>query len=74
MNEKDAKFFRPLWLRIAITVFVGAWFCWETLYTHESMWMVITAAAFAYCVWNFFLRFPKDQPAASPPTDETPKQ
>ena len=39
--------------------------------------MGITAVGVVYCVWNFFLRFPKDAPAmpatpAPASTDEPP--
>ena len=34
----------------------------------------ITAVGVVYCVWNFFLRFPKDAPAAPAASDEPPKQ
>jgi hypothetical protein len=30
------------------------------------MWIAITSVGLVYCVWNFFLRFPKDQPGAPP--------
>ncbi len=26
----------------------------------DQLWITITAIAVAYCVWNFFLRYPKD--------------
>jgi len=81
MNERDAKFFRPLWIRIGLTVGLAAWFVGETLLSHDQLWMGITAIGTVYCVWNFFLKFPKDVPASpaaatgetSPPV-EPPKQ
>jgi hypothetical protein len=66
MNQKDADFFRPLWRRVAITAVVAAWCAYESFFSHDQMWIVITLAALVYCMWNFFLRFPKDQPAAPP--------
>jgi hypothetical protein len=68
MNERDVKFFRPLWIRILVTGIVVAWFLVETILGHDAMWITITAAGVLYCVWNFFLRFPRDTPAA----DSTP--
>ncbi|HEX4296951.1 MAG TPA: hypothetical protein VHZ56_02935 [Devosia sp.] len=73
MNERDVKFFRPLWIRLLITGLVAVWFCVETLYTHEQIWMFATGAALAWAVWNLFLRFPKDVPAAAT-SEEPPKQ
>jgi hypothetical protein len=42
--------------------------------------MGITGIGVVYCVWNFFLRFPRDVPAeapaaaSAPPAEEPPKQ
>ena len=77
MNERDTNFFRPLWIRLLVTGIVAAWFVVEVVFSHDQLWMGITAVGVVYCVWNFFLRFPKDTPAAPAapaPTDETPKQ
>jgi hypothetical protein len=70
MNERDTNWFRPLWRRVLATGVVVAWFGYETLFTHDSTWIAITGAGIAYCVWNFFIRFPKDGPPA--PTDGVP--
>jgi hypothetical protein len=75
MNEKDAKFFRPLWIRIGLTALLAAWFAAEAIFSHDQLWMGVTAVGVVYCVWNFFLRFPRsfpDEPAAAP--EEPPKQ
>ena len=80
MNERDAKFFRPLWIRILVTGLVAAWFVLEVVFSHDQLWMGITGVGVVYCVWNFFLRFPKDAPAethsavSAPPAEEPPKQ
>ena len=77
MNERDTNFFRPLWIRLLVTAIVAVWFVLEVVFSHEQLWMGITAVGVVYCVWNFFLRFPKDAlvpPAASASTDEPPKQ
>jgi hypothetical protein len=70
MNEKDTNWFRPLWRRVLVTAIIVAWFGYETLFTHDSLWISITAIGIAYCAWNFFIRFPRDNPA--PPADSTP--
>lgn len=68
MNSRDADFFRPLWRRVVITAVVAVWFCYEAFFSHETLWITITAVALAYCVWNFFLRFPKDAGGTPPGT------
>ena len=67
MTPRDADFFRPLWRRVVVTVIVGAWFCYESFISKDQLWITITAVGLAYCVWNFFLRFPKDPPATGTP-------
>ena len=81
MNERDVKFFRPLWISLLVTGVLVVWFVVETVFGHDQLWMGITAVGVVYCVWNFFLRFPKDVPVAEapaavppPPADEPPKQ
>jgi len=76
MNERDAKFFRPLWIRILVTGLVAVWFVLEVVFSHDQLWMGITGIGVVYCVWNFFLRFPREAPAAAsaPPAEEPPKQ
>jgi len=65
LNQNDADFFRPLWRRIAATAVITAWCAYETFFSHDQMWIAITAAGLVYCVWNFFLRYPKDQPGST---------
>jgi hypothetical protein len=74
MNERDTNFFRPLWIRVLVTGVLAAWFVAETVFSHDQLWMGITGIGVLYCVWNFFLRFPRQTPAAPAPTDEPPKQ
>jgi len=80
MNERDAKFFRPLWIRVLVTGIVAAWFVLEVVFSHDQLWMGVTAVGVVYCVWNFFLRFPKELPVETspavpaPPAEEPPKQ
>ena len=73
MNERDAKFFRPLWIRVGLTAVLVAWFAGEAIFSHDQLWMGITAIGVVYCVWNFFLKFPKETPAsAAAPTEAPP--
>ena len=72
MNERDTKFFRPLWLRLLLTAICVVWFVLEAVFSHDPLWMTITGGAIAYCVWNFFLRFPKAAPAVAAPDAPAP--
>jgi hypothetical protein len=77
LSDRDVKFFRPLWIRVLVTAIVAAWFLAETLLGHELLWIGVTAAGLVYCIWNLFLRFPKqlpagDTPAVPPPADPDP--
>jgi len=72
MNERDAKFFRPLWIRLLVTGVVVVWCAVEVTLGHDQLWIGITAVGVVYCVWNFFLRFPKDLPATTAPADPSP--
>ena len=65
LKQSDADFFRPLWRRVLATAVVVAWFAYETLVSHDQLWIAVTGVAVAYCVWNFFLRFPKDPPGST---------
>ena len=68
MNERDAKFFRPLWIRVGLTAALAVWFVLETVFSHDQLWMGITAIGVIYCVWNFFLSW-KDAPVAPASTE-----
>ena len=77
MKDSEIEWFRPLWLRVLVTVLVSAWFAWETFWNRDQLWMIITGAALAYAVWNLFIAYkppPKkiSGPAASEPTAEGP--
>jgi hypothetical protein len=65
INQRDADFFRPLWRRVVVTAVVAAWFCYETFFSKDQLWITITAVGLAYCVWNLFLHFPKDPPGST---------
>lgn len=80
LKQTDTEFFRPLWRRVLVTLIVAGWFAWECIggfafsipgfitveqHTPDQLWMLITGAALAYCVWNLFLRFPQDPPGTT---------
>jgi hypothetical protein len=60
LKQADVDFFRPLWRRVLATAVVVAWCGYEVFFSKDQLWITITAIAVAYCVWNFFLRYPKD--------------
>lgn len=82
MNERDAKFFRPLWIRVGVTALLVVWCILEAVFSHDQLWIGITAVGVVYCVWNFFLRWKDPAPAApaaadvpaSPPPSDPPTQ
>ena len=57
MKEHEKDFFRPMWRRVAITVFLVGWLGFELLYSHDQMWALIVGCALAYAVWSFFISF-----------------
>jgi hypothetical protein len=75
LKENDLNWFRPLWRRVAVAVFLGLWLAWELLFTRDMFWAFLVAAALAYVGWNFFYNFPKETPndalpPAGPADDE----
>jgi len=62
LRENDLNWFRPLWRRVTVVVFLTAWLIWEVVWTKETLWMVLVGAALAYSLWNFFYAFPKEEP------------
>jgi predicted PurR-regulated permease PerM len=57
VKQTETDWFRPLWRRVAVTAFIVVWFAWEALYAQDQFWMLITGAALAYAIWNFFIKF-----------------
>jgi hypothetical protein len=67
MNKNDTEWFRPLWLRVGVTAVVAVWCAIEWLVWKEQLWSLLTTAALAYCIWSFFISFPKDGGADGQP-------
>lgn len=61
LKENDVNWFRPLWRRVAVAVFLTLWLGWELLYTRDQFWSVLVGLALAYVAWNFFYKFPKEE-------------
>lgn len=62
LKQNDVNWFRPLWRRIALVVFLVIWLAWEAIWTRETLWIVLVGAALAYALYNFFYAFPKEEP------------
>ena len=61
MNEGEYNFFRPMWRRIAMTVFCGAWSVLEWS-TGNVEWSLIFIAMTLYCAWRYLINFEKSRP------------
>ena len=61
LKQNDLSWFRPLWRRVAVVVFLAAWLGWELLWTRDSFWALLVGAALAYSLYNFFYAFPKEE-------------
>jgi uncharacterized membrane protein YfcA len=73
LKENDVNWFRPLWRRVAVAVFLTLWLGWELLYTGDQFWAVLVGLALAYVAWNFFYRFPKEEtPHEQIPSSRSP--
>jgi hypothetical protein len=62
LKENDLNWFKPLWRRVAVVVFLALWLAWEAIWTKETLWIVLVGAALAYALYNFFYAFPKETP------------
>ena len=81
LKENDVKWFRPLWIRICLAVFLTAWLAWELFFTKDQFWALLVGAALAYSLYNFFYAFPKEptkdgepaQPQSPPAGEDGPR-
>jgi hypothetical protein len=65
LNQRDTDFFRPMWRRVVVTAVVAAWCAYEVFFSHDQLWITITAVGLVYCVWNLLLRYPQDPPGTT---------
>ena len=63
LKQNDLTWFRPLWRRVAVALFLAAWLAWELLWSKDMFWALLVGAALAYSLYNFFYAFPKEEPA-----------
>lgn len=74
LKENDISFFKPMWIRGVISVFLAIWLGWELLYTGDMFWATIVGLVLVYFVWNFFIKFPKGDAVAAEPAQPTNTQ
>lgn len=72
LNGNDANWFRPMWRRVSITVFLTGWLLWEILWNKDQFWAVLVGFAFLYSLFNFFYAFPKEEPKNDNPVQPSP--
>lgn len=71
LKDNDLKWFKPMWRRVAVAVFLILWLGWELLYTKDMFWALLVGAALAYVAYNFFYAFPRETAVAPlPPADD----
>jgi hypothetical protein len=73
MRPKEAEhpFYRPLWVRIAITAAVIGWSILEWV-NDEPIWGALTAAIAAWAIWMFFITYDPDAPRGEAKANEPP--
>jgi len=47
--------FRPLWVRILVTIFVAGWAAYEWLVSKDQFWGILTLAMLGWAVYTFFI-------------------
>ncbi|WP_108460118.1 hypothetical protein [Devosia naphthalenivorans] len=72
LKSNDANWFRPMWRRVSITVFLAIWLAWEALWNQDQFWAFLVGAALLYSLYNFFYAFPKEEPKNGEPTEPAP--
>lgn len=56
INDRDREFFTPLWRRLTLIAFLGAWAGYEYLWGDE-MWGMLVLGIGALAFWMFFINF-----------------
>jgi len=54
-----STWFRPLWVRILVTLFVAAWTAWEWLWNKDQFWGILTLGMLGWAIYTFFINFDK---------------
>lgn len=72
LKTSDANWFRPLWKRVSVTVFLALWLGYELLWSKDQFWAFLVGAALLYSLYNFFYAFPKEEKTNVQPTELAP--
>lgn len=59
-NRNYHPFLNPLWRRIALVAFVGAWAAYEIIVSKDQLWMMLAVGMLGYAIWTFIFQWPKD--------------
>lgn len=55
-NPDLPSYLRPLWVRVLLTVGLGAWTIVEVVQAHSTLWMALFALATLYSLWEFIVK------------------
>ncbi len=72
LKGNDANWFRPMWRRVSITVFLAIWLAWEVFWNQDQFWAFLVGFALLYSLYNFFYAFPKEEPKNDNPAESAP--
>ena len=69
MKASELNWFRPLWKRLTVVIFLSIWLVWELFGTQDQFWAAMVGIVLAYSVYNFFYAFPKEAPKSEVQND-----
>ena len=69
-KEQQHPFYKPLWRRVVIVVFIACWLGFEVYSGQDGMWVALSAGMLAYAIYIFFLTWPKEGTKEGPKDDE----
>ena len=69
MAVPDAsQWFKPLWVRILVTLFVAGWVAWEWLVSKDQFWGILTLGMLGWAIYTFFIAPDKSSGDGKPKT------
>lgn len=66
LKSNEISWFKPLWLRLAITAFLAVWCAWEWLWNKDAFWGWMVGAVLLYFMYTYLYAFPKEEPPHEP--------
>ncbi|NVK35816.1 MAG: hypothetical protein HWE23_15115 [Rhodobacteraceae bacterium] len=64
-SDAQHPFFAPLWRRVLLTAFCGAWAGFE-FYNQNSTWGWLTVMITVYAIWTFFITYSPPPESGAP--------